>query len=162
MSSQNPVLRRNLLRHGFLALCVVTATPLTGVCDPSIGGASSDRIRLDFVRTNQDELQFRLTNQSSRTIQFRGYIEKSKTAYPWDFQMKCKRSNSDYWEGGPISIVDGMDGTAKVAPLMRVDLILTKAFRPREFVRGYIGGSCRLHLELLNGSTIESNEFEPQ
>lgn len=142
-----------------ICLPVVIAAFLMA-CKPAVEPSVTGKVELEFVRTSQSDIYFRLVNQTADAISFRGTVKRSVGAKPWDVFMKCKEVQSQLWTEGPYALVDGGPESVDVPAGERVDLVVALDLH-REFVQQYKGGQCTLNLKLQDGTTIESNEFQP-
>jgi hypothetical protein len=98
-----------------------------------------------------------LNNGSGREISVRGHASFWKGWIdPWDSILACKSSKPHSIAESDGGIIHGDYDLASVAPGHRQKLLLGS-----DLPRKYRGGSCRLHLQLHDGSVIELPHFVP-
>jgi len=119
---------------------------------------ASGAVELEFVRTLNEQIQFRLSNQTSQAISFRVGEQTPEGVHPVDVQFKCKRAGSDQWDQGPRPMADGNIIDLVVAPGSEENLIVLHEPGSTE---SYADGACRVDLRLQGGPMIESGEFLP-
>jgi hypothetical protein len=119
-------------------------------------------VSLQFERMSPSGIHFRLANQTSEAIFFRGTYDSDSGADPWDVLMACRSPGSDIWQQGPFSLVDGGPDAVAVSPGEQVDVVVRHDLVvPDEPLERYEGGRCRVSVRLTGGSFIKSDEFEP-
>jgi hypothetical protein len=119
---------------------------------------ASGAVELEFVRTLNEQIQFRLSNQTSQAISFRVGEQTPEGVHPVDVQFKCKRAGSDQWDEGPRPMADRNLIDLVVAPGSEENLIV---LHEPGSTGSYVDGACRVDLRLQGGPVIESDEFLP-
>ena len=161
MASRHECGDRDVHGASFRQICLlVVIAAFLAACKPAPQLPVTGKIGLEFVRTSQSDIYFRLENQAADAISFRGTVKRSVGAKPWDVFMKCKAVQSELWTEGPYTLVDGGPESVDVPAGERLDLVVALDLH-REFVQQYKGGQCKLNLKLQDGAMIESNEFQP-
>lgn len=135
---------------------------LAAGCDSSEKLPLTGQVSLQFVSMSPSGIHLRLANQSSEAVSFRGTLDSNSGADPWDVLMACRPPDSDVWQQGPASFVDGGPNTVAVPPGEQVDVLVGHdAVVLDDPIEQYEDGRCRVSLGLTGGSFINSNEFEP-
>lgn len=121
--------------------------PLTGV------------IGFKVAPSTQTEVRFKLSNQTSQTIAFRGSrLKKDRSTFPWQAWIECHDSGSDIWTEGPYALIDGEAGGVEIGPGEQVDVVFGFNHH-QKFAEEFKGGRCRFNLKLFDGAVLTSDEF---
>jgi hypothetical protein len=139
-------------------LTVTLLVVFLGACAPKANNPSTGRISLAQSGTSESGLQFVLENDTSRSVFFRGWINKDAIPMP-SYSGSCYGDTSS---GRPTSVFVGTSPThttpekIKVESGARVQLIVA-----RDDLEPFKGERCRIALEIDEGLTVESTPFVP-
>ena len=140
-------------RFGVFAACFLLAVGLA-LFVLKLTRPPSGYIDIQYDGMSASGVFWKLENRSTQTIYVQGDGDR---VWPGFAVTECRRF--DYSEEGrdPPEIVDGFPSSIKVSPGARLRLNVVTVL-PKQ----YKGGRCRLRLELLGGTFVESGEFIPK
>lgn len=147
VAKDDRALRWVLAISSFVALTALTA------CGPR-QVHSTDAATLEFAGISGSDVVFKLKNESSKTISFRGAHSILEGADPWDTQLVCHDANGTTGYDHPIALVDSKPASISVSPRDQMRLRIGN-----EIGAGAKGSHCRLRLKLEDQTVIESSEF---
>ena len=146
------------------ALAISSALLLLGACHSPSHAQDKGRVRLEHVETAASGgifqlASFRLENQSNVSIWFEGTVDTSGVVRPVRYltRLECQPRDSLGWfSEGPFTGDFDATQAIEVEPNRTVRLLADVAYS-----RQYIGGLCRLRIELSGGRSIVSEDFVP-
>ena len=147
-----------LFSHGWSLVLVLMAAG----CDSSEKLPLTGDVSLQFEHMSPSGIHFRLANQSSKAVSFRGTDVSAAGADPWGVLMACRPSGADIWQQSPFALVDGGPDTVAVSPGEQIYVAVSHdSVVLDEPLEHYEGGCWRVRVRLTDGSFIKSDEFEP-
>jgi hypothetical protein len=137
---------------------IVACASMLAACKPPAKGVPSGYIGLAYEGMSGSSIDFELENNSTQAIYFRGANNGLTGAVPWPgaATMECRETASLPWVGDGVKMADGWPAAVEVAPGERRRMTVESAL-PQQ----HKGGRCRLRLELLGGTFVESKDFTP-
>jgi hypothetical protein len=148
----------NLLKIGPKGCWLVVISILLAACNSSEAPAARESIVLEYVRTSESHVIFRLVNASDRTLYIRGNrtITRAIRTWPGDTGITCRSIPAGRMGEDPSGFGDGNRGRIEVSSGERVRLKIYTTL-PQQ----YRGGRCQLTLRLEDGTAVGPVEFPP-
>ena len=137
-------------------LAVISMLVLVAGCKPAQLPVYSGNAELTFVQAMPNQLQFRVSNQSSIPLSFRGSRGDELGADPWDFEMECLTAGAVAWDGRSSGVTDGNPKHFEIAPGHQLLIRVSSDFASR-----YKKGRCHLTMWFIGNTQLTSNDFEP-
>ena len=130
-----------------------------GACKPANAPSLSGQVSLEYVKSSDDEVTFRLRNESAQSIGFRGLgrtLSWAIRGWPGDTGFECEPTPGSATDEDPLGLADGNPGTYEVAPGEQVTMVIYTTFPQK-----YRGASCRIVQRLLDGAIVGPIGFRP-
>jgi hypothetical protein len=128
-------------------------------CKPANAPSPTGQVRLEYLKSSDDEVTFSLRNESAQTIHFRGLgrtLSWAVRVWPGDTGFECEPTPGSATDEDPLGLADGSWGTYEVAPGKQVTMVIYTTFPQK-----YKGANCRIVQRLLSGTIVGPIGFRP-
>lgn len=134
---------------------------MLAACMPSARHPITGEITLEFVRKDTSDIHFKLKNQTSKQVSFRGARDWWwDDVWPQAPRFECVMADPDQTYESPYPLVDGPDWKEFVIESgEEIDLVVNN-FYLLDSDRRLPTGRCRLVLQLGGEAVVKSEEFE--
>ena len=138
-----------------ILLLNISAVCLLGACsgvEPSIS--------FNFVEKVDDKFVLTLTNRGRRAISFAGVSDEKGIVHPQGAVTECKTKDDPEWIMGDVKLGSWHSANlVRVEPNHSIRMIVDPSFVAPE---RYIGGQCRVVIDLVEEPKIVSVLFTPR
>jgi hypothetical protein len=139
---------------------LVAASLILIACKPSSTLPLTGELTLSIVSSTESEMRFRLANQTTRAISFRGETSQLADPFPWDTAVDCWDAKTGIWMESGRGFSHGEYEVIEVPAGEQVFVSLERE-SARESAGAVKGSRCRAFL-FLDGEprvTVKSDEF---
>jgi hypothetical protein len=157
MRQQDPAIVSSVFQ--FLAAAFAVATLLAaGGCDSHKAPLTPGQLRLEFVSSSDSDVSLLLSNGLSKSVAVRGGRTPTFSIGIWkgDAGLECEQRGNGRSEEEPIGIADGNWKEFEVPSGEQAKVVVNTTLPHR-----YEGGSCRISIQLADGTLVGPIEFNP-